>query len=372
MFRGDFAEAQSMGGLSPTTAPVRPTLLGITSAHPPYEVTQEEAWEIFFKHLTPPVPFAKRIVESTGVRKRHIMWDPDRQEEVCAMLTGDRMAHHAQAVLDVASRSVKQAIGGVDTASIGSFVMSCSTGYVNPGPDVMIAKELGLRSDLRRTFIGHMGCYAAMNVIKTSLDSLAARPDELVIANSTELSSAHLRSTTMPGEDPTESLITQSLFGDASVTMLLGTAPDGAGVQFLGTHTEHLYDAHEMMSLNIGNQSFWMTLAPGVPAALQNNIDSFMEKLLKPHGLTTADISHWAIHPGGPKIVRLLAKQLNLPSEKLRASWDVLANNGNCASATVLLVLEDILRVDKPQRGEYGVMLAFGPGLTMEGAVLRF
>jgi predicted naringenin-chalcone synthase len=176
----------------------------------------------------------------------------------------------------------------------------------------------------------------------------------------------------MPSEDPTESLITQSLFGDASVTMLLGTAPDGAGVQFLGTHTEHLYDAHEMMSLNIGNSSFWMTLAPGVPAALQNNIDSFMAKLLEPHGLTTADISHWAIHPGGPKIVRLLAKQLNLPSEKLRASWDVLANNGNCASATVLLVLEDILRVDKPQRGEHGVMLAFGPGLTMEGAVLRF
>jgi len=27
---------------------------------------------------------------------------------------------------------------------------------------------------------------------------------------------------------------------------------------------------------------------------------------------------------------------------------------------------------DKPQPGEYGVMLAFGPGLTMEGALLRF
>jgi predicted naringenin-chalcone synthase len=354
------------------TPRLRPTLLGIASAHPPYEITQEESWEIFFQHLQPQVPFAKRMVESTGVRKRHIMWDPNRQKEVCAMLTGDRMAAHAEAVVEVASRSVKEAIGGSDTSRIGSFVMACSTGYVNPGPDVMLAKELGLRSDLRRTFIGHMGCYAAHNVIKVAMDSLAARPDELVIANCTELSSAHIRDTLMAGEDPTESLITQALFGDASASMLLGAAPDGAGVQFLGTHTEQLYDKHTMMSLNIGNQSFWMTLAAGVPGVLQDNIDGFMAKLLEPHGLTQDDISHWAIHPGGPKIVRQLVKQLKLEPEKLRASWDVLAENGNCASATVLLVLENILQVDKPARGEYGVMLAFGPGLTMEGAVLRF
>jgi predicted naringenin-chalcone synthase len=38
----------------------------------------------------------------------------------------------------------------------------------------------------------------------------------------------------------------------------------------------------------------------------------------------------------------------------------------------VLLVLENILRIDKPGKGEHGVLLTFGPGLTIEGAVLRF
>ena len=259
------------------------------------------------------------------------------------------MAAHGEAVLDVASRSLKEAIGGFDTHRIGSFVMACSTGYVNPGPDLLLAKELGLRSDLRRTFIGHMGCYAALNVIKVAMDSVAARPDELVICNTTELSSAHIRECLMPGEDPVEALITQALFGDASVSMLLGSAPDGAGIQFLRTHTEQLYDEHTMMSLNIGNRSFWMTLAAGVPAILQENIDGFLAKLLGPLGLSTDDIAHWGIHPGGPKIVRKLGKQLRLQPEQLRASWDVLANAGNCASATVLLVLENILRVDKPR-----------------------
>jgi predicted naringenin-chalcone synthase len=372
MLETESLDNSASAGAVATTPKLRPTLLGIASANPPYEITQAESWEIFFKHLKPEVPFAKRIVESTGVSKRYIMWDPNRREEVCAMLTGDRMAAHAEAVVEVASRSVKEAIGGSDISRIGSFVMACSTGYVNPGPDVMLAKELGLRSDLRRTFVGHMGCYAAMNVIKVALDSLAARPDELVICNCTELSSAHIRDNLMPGEDPTESLITQALFGDASASMLLGTAPDGDGIQFLGTHTEQLYDKHTMMSLNIGNQSFWMTLAAGVPGVIQDNIEGFLTKLLEPQGLTRDDISHWAVHPGGPKIVRQVVKQLELEPEKLRASWDVLANNGNCASATVLLVLENILRVDKPRKGEYGVMLAFGPGLTIEGAVLRF
>ena len=351
---------------------LRPTLLGMASAHPPFEVTMQESWDLLFQHMSPQVRFGKRIIESTAVQKRHIMWDPNTLQEVCTMRTGDRMAAHADAVKDVASRSISQAINGFDKDRVGSLVMACSTGYVNPGPDLLLAKELGLRSDLRRTFIGHMGCYAALNVIKVAMDSLAARPDELVIGNCTELSSAHVRNSPMPDEDPTESLITQALFGDASVSMLMGSAPDGAGVQFLRTHTEQLYDQHQMMSLNIGNQSFWMTLAAGVPAVLQENIEDFLVKLLQPLGLSAADISHWAIHPGGPKILRVLGKQLALQPEQLRASWDVLANAGNCASATVLLVLENILRVDKPRPGEYGVMLAFGPGLTIEGGVVRF
>jgi predicted naringenin-chalcone synthase len=366
------AGAPSPGHPTANAVRPRPTLLGIASAHPPFEVTMQESWERLFQHMSPRVRFGQRIVESTAVQKRHIMWDPDTLPQVCAMLTGDRMAAHADAVIDVASRSISQAIEGFHKGRVGSFVMACSTGYVNPGPDLLLAKELGLRSDLRRTFIGHMGCYAALNVIKVAIDSVAARPEELVLCNCTELSSAHVRDHPMPDEDPTESLITQALFGDASVSMLMGSAPEGAGIQFLRTHTEQLYDQHQMMSLNIGNQSFWMTLAAGVPAVLQENIEGFLVKLLQPLRLSASDVSHWGIHPGGPKILRVLGKQLTLQPAQLRASWDVLANAGNCASATVLLVLENILRVDKPRRGEYGVLLTFGPGLTIEGAVIRF
>ena len=142
------------------------------------------------------------------------------------------MAAHGEAVLDVASRSVKEAIGGFDTQRIGSFVMACSTGYVNPGPDLLLAKELGLRSDLRRTFIGHMGCYAAPDVIKSPWTVSPSGPTSGDLQrHRTQLRAS--RESLVPGEDPVEALITQALFGDASVSMLLGSAPDGAGIQFL-------------------------------------------------------------------------------------------------------------------------------------------
>ena len=236
MYRADtIIDAPSGGAPSPgqptaNAVRLRPTLLGISSAHPPFEVTMQESWEHLFQHMSPQVPFAQanRRVDGGEEAPHHV--GPRircRKSAPCSPGTGwQRMPRRSWMWPRVRS---SQAIEGFDTSRVGSFVMACSTGYVNPGPDLLLAKELGLRSDLRRTFIGHMGCYAALNVIKVAMDSVAARPEELVIGNCTELSSAHVRNSPMPDEDPTESLITQALFGDASVSMLMGSAPEGAG-----------------------------------------------------------------------------------------------------------------------------------------------
>jgi hypothetical protein len=75
---------------------------------------------------------------------------------------------------------------------------------------------------------------------------------------------------------------------------------------------------------------------------------------------------------GGPKIVERTAAALSLTDEQTRTSVGVLADYGNCASPTILLVLERILKCERPRTGAFGILLAFGPGLTIEGAVLRF
>jgi len=346
----------------------RPTLLSLGSAFPRYELSQQELWDGLLKHWYRTLPNAERIIWSTRVKKRRMAWDPREVLAEGTLPIEQRMVAHANALVEVGGKSLATVLGGVkDKRAIGSFVMSCSSGYTGPTPDLLLAKNFSLRSDLRRTHIGHMGCFAAFNVLKVAMDSLAARPEELVLANCTEFSSLNFRP-----EPTAEQAVTHALFGDASASMLLGTAPDGEGIQFLRTHTEQFYDTHELMTLIIKNDGFAMTLSPYVPFVLQEGIEPYLEKLLGPEGLTVGDIRHWGIHPGGPKIVELLSRKLGLSEAQQRASWSVLAEYGNCASATILLVLEDILKNDQPRKGEYGVILAFGPGLTIEGALLRF
>jgi predicted naringenin-chalcone synthase len=115
-----------------------------------------------------------------------------------------------------------------------------------------------------------------------------------------------------------------------------------------------------------------MTLSPQVPCSIGDAVAAFVHRMLTPLGLFPADISHWGIHPGGPKIVERTAAALSLTDEQTRTSVGVLADYGNCASPTILLILERILKFERPRTGAFGVLLAFGPGLTIEGAVLRF
>jgi predicted naringenin-chalcone synthase len=101
-------------------------------------------------------------------------------------------------------------------------------------------------------------------------------------------------------------------------------------------------------------------------------ISPFVKRLLEPHGLRTSDIAHWGVHPGGPKIIDFIGERLDLPQTALRPSLEILNTWGNCSSPTVLLILDHIMRDVRPAPGEYGVFMAFGPGLTMESALIRF
>jgi predicted naringenin-chalcone synthase len=345
----------------------RPTLLSIASAVPSNTLTQEEMYEGLLKHWYSGLANAEKTIYQTRVRKRHMAWDPRQTLLNESPGTGDRMDVFNKVALEVGGECVGAALANVDRERVGSFAMASCTGYGGPTPDLHLARRFGLRSNLRRTFVGHMGCFAAFNVLKVALDSLAARPDEHVLVNCTEFSSLQFRP-----EKSLEQAVIHALFGDASASMVLGSAPDGEGVQFLRSHTEQLYETHEMMTWDIKNDGFRMTLSPYVPFVLAEHIEGYLEKLLGPEKLKHQDIKHWVIHPGGPKILEFLAKQLSLTPEQMRASWHVLAEYGNCSSSTVMLILEELLKKEAPQRGEYGVMLAFGPGLTVEGMLLRF
>ena len=108
-----------------------------------------------------------------------------------------------------------------------------------------------------------------------------------------------------------------------------------------------------------------MGLSPRVPDVLSRHVGGVVEELLTGAGMRIEDVAGWAVHPGGPRILDVVAERLNLPDGAMAPSTKFLAEHGNCSSATVLLVLQELADVDGPV-----VAMAFGPGLTLYAALL--
>lgn len=342
-------------------------ILAIETTTPPVAYSQRELFDTVFSKWYADIPDAEKLFMNTTVKQRFTSWTPE-QLATRVLSTAERVELWAESTMSMGRELLTRLFEQVDKARIGSFVMATCTGYVGPSPELQLAGEFGLPANLRRTFIGHMGCYAAFNVMKTSLDAIEARPNELVLANATEVCTVHLRP-----EATREQVVTHALFGDAAASMVLGSVDEpGDGPIILRTRTETVYETTEMMTWTITDTGFRMTLSPYVPFILGEKIGPLIEGLCAEEGISVGDLKWWGIHPGGPKIVDFIGKEMGLADEQLRASRHVLANYGNCSSATILLVLEEIMKTDRPAPGDYGVLTGFGPGLTMESTLIRF
>ena len=125
------------------------------------------------------------------------------------------------------------------------------------------------------------------------------------------------------------------------------------------------------MTWDVTDLGFRMGLSPRVPAVLSAEVGLLAKDLLDPHGLTPADVGWWAVHPGGPRILDAVEDGLSLPASAMESSRHVLAEYGNCSSATVPLILRELVRDRRPGAGDTVVAMAFGPGLTLAAALLR-
>ena len=343
------------------------SILAISAAAPEGVVAQDELFAGFYRDLYADLPKAQDVFVNAQVRERHLAWDPRLVHVNGVPGMAERMRAWEKTVLGMGRACLGEVLSGLDTKSIGTFVMASCTGYTGPSPEILLAREFGLSERLRRTFVGHMGCYAAFNALKVALDAVAARPDERALVLCAEVCSVHALA-----EVSMEQAVVHALFGDAAAALVLGNTPDDVGPRIVRTHTVTSYPTSDAMTWRVEDNAFRMTLSPFIPAYLANAVRSFVEDLVGPAGLGVGDIQHWGIHPGGPKIIDMVGERLDLPASALEPSQAVLAEYGNCSSVTILLILDRLIRDRRPQPGEYAVLMAFGPGLTMESALVEF
>lgn len=273
-----------------------------------------------------------------------------------------------------AAQKALDAAEGVEAGDVTHVITVSCTGFFNPGPDYKIVRALGLDPSVQRFHLGFMGCYAAFPALRAAKSFCEAEPKAVVLVVSAELCSLHVRSSNNP-----DTIVGTSLFADGAAAAVITARddlapPPGPALSLDFFETTLTPVGEESMAWNIGDEGFEMVLGTYVPHIIDEHIVGALAPLLERDdsliGLEYRDIEHWAIHPGGRSILDKVQAKLKLSDDQLVPARETLRNYGNMSSATVMFVLKHILDQPSEQAEERICSMAFGPGLTVETALL--
>ena len=230
--------------------------------------------------------------------------------------------------------------------------------------------RMNLNRRIKRVPIFGLGCVAGAAGIARAADYVKAFPDQAALLLSVELCSL----TVQQDDLSIANLISTGLFGDGGAAVILrGAELDGAaGPQVVATRSVFYPDTEYVMGWEISQKGFQIVLSRDVPQVVLENLGRDVDEFLLDHELTRADIGSWIIHTGGPKVLEATQQALDLPDSALEISWECLRRTGNLSSASVLFVLEEVLRREPPPAGTWGLLAAMGPAFCSELVLLHW
>lgn len=335
----------------------------IATAVPPLDFEQDyRRWAMSRLEGTRKARLYERMAERSGIEHRWSVLSEDdaKLHEGRGMYGGDDPPGTARRMAIYAEEAPKLALNAIgrlgELGEISHIVVASCTGFVAPGIDQIIARQLGMAPNVERVLIGFMGCYAAVTALRTARHIVRSEPAARVLVVTVELSTLHHQH-----DLDLEPMLAGAQFGDGAAAAIV--AAEGAGLAIGEGLSVTLEESEELITWQIGDTGFRMRLSGEVPnriaAALHN--DEVRDRITGGHPASSLDA--YAVHAGGRSILDAVERGLGLPSQALDASRTVLREFGNMSSSTLMFVLERILR----SRPSSGVALAFGPGLAMEG-----
>ncbi len=294
------------------------------------------------------------------------------KEEYLKMRTwGEANRHWIRTAKQLGEKAVSGALAlaNVRAQNLGAFFFVSVTGISSPSIDALLINQMGLCRNIRRLPVFGLGCVAGAAGISRAADYVRAYPQQIAVVLSVELCSL-----TLQREDISmANLISSGLFGDGAAAVIVAGADCGlAGPTILATRSVFYPDTEEMMGWDVSEKGFRIVLSREIPDLVRKNLAHDVDDFLAERGLTRADIGSWVLHTGGPKILEATADALSLKNGELDVSWDCLRRTGNLSSASVLVVLEEVMKNRRPEPGTLGLLAAMGPGFCAEFVLLEW
>lgn len=252
---------------------------------------------------------------------------------------------------------------------IGAIFFVSVTGVASPSIDARLVNRMRLSPKIRRNPIFGLGCVAGAAGLARAADYVRAHPNQVAVLLSVELCSL----TWQRNDVSLANLISTGLFGDGAAAVLVaGDQVPRRGPRIVASDCTFFPDTEDVMGWNISENGFRIVLSPEVPKVVRDNLGPGVDAFLAEHGLTRSDIGSWIMHTGGPKVLEATEESLGLPREALEVSWEALRRVGNLSSASVLVVLDEVMKHRRPAPGTYSLLAAMGPGFCCEMLLLEW
>ncbi len=340
---------------------VTPRILAIGTAVPTTSFDQAELVGIFGYTDA----LRRNFFLRSGIERRHFFVDPaharpdEDVDQLAARFRDGSVALGAQAIQACLDHA------GLAVSDIDFLVTTTCTGRLCPSLDAHLIQALGFRPDMQRVHVGDTGCASGIVALQQAYNHLHAFPGHRALVVAVEVCSA-----TYFLDDSPETAVANAIFADGAAAVLLGT--EGHGVAMVAHRTLIRSEYLDRMGFTFPGGRHRVRLSKEVRRIAPEMMEELATRLLKDHGLTQADVRFWVLHSAGRRVIERAQVALGLPDEDLVFSRTVLRRFGNMSSATVLFVLDEVLQSGQPRPGDWGVMIALGPGFAAEGALLRW
>jgi alkylresorcinol/alkylpyrone synthase len=342
------------------------------SAFPKHYYSQkfllEQLQEYWGAQLKNPLLLA-RLHRNVAVEGRHLAMPPEKYYEITNW--GQANDVWIQVAQELGEQALCRALhhAGLDSSALGALFFTSVTGISSPSIDALLINRMGLPPNIKRVPIFGLGCVAGAAGIARAADYVRAYPSQAAALVSVELCSLTIQRDDLS----VANLISSGLFADGSAAVIVtGDDLNSTGPEVLATRSVFYPDTEEMMGWKVTEKGFRITLSPEVPILIREHLGHDMDAFLGEQGHKRSDIGSWVLHTGGPKVLEATAAALDLHDGQLDASWDCLKKVGNLSSASVLVVLEDVMKNRRPEPGTLGVLAAMGPGFCSELLLLRW
>jgi len=349
-----------------------PSLAAISKIDFPYKVEQQVVKEGAKNLFAPSFPQVERMMsafDNTEIKTRNLCKPLDYYTTRHSF--EDQNAEYIRISLEYSIQAIEECIvsAKINKNEITDLIFISTTGLSTPSLDALIINKMRLNQNINRMAVFGLGCAGGVAGFSKANILAIANPDAVVLLVAVELCSL----TFLKNDFSKSNFIGSTLFADGVAACII-TGDNQVNetknaITFLASQSKLYYDTLDVMGWEFLDSGFKVLFSSDIPTIISNNIQTDVSSFLEKRHLKNSDIKNFIFHPGGKKVLTAYEEALQVEGDFLKNTREVMNDNGNMSSTTVLYVLERFFT--QGYQSGYGLMLSMGPGFSSEMVLLQ-